>query len=253
MRVAILGCGPAGLLAAHAAHIEGAAVSIFSKKQPSFIYGAQYLHRPIPLLTKVRPDGKLLLTRLGTREGYALKVYSNPMAFTSWETMMPGMHDIWSMQDTYEKLWDWYEPKISDVDLSDVDVMRQLIPKWDLVVSSVPAKVLCRNPAHKFESQTVWITQAKAEDGPNTQHRITYNGDTGQPWYRWSCIFGHESYEFGEQPHPSSGAVRISKPLDTDCNCGAGILRVGRYGAWKKFLLAHHAFETVRDHVRGRS
>lgn len=50
MNIAILGCGPSGLVAAHAAmQINiNKRVSVFSRNLRSPIYGAQYLHQPIP-------------------------------------------------------------------------------------------------------------------------------------------------------------------------------------------------------------
>src|SRR5678809_864059 len=48
VRVLILGCGPSGLIAAHAAYNRGADFIVVSKARKSFMNGAQYLHAPIP-------------------------------------------------------------------------------------------------------------------------------------------------------------------------------------------------------------
>ena len=48
MIVAILGCGPTGLVAAHACAMKHIPFVIFSKKRKSFLFGSQYLHEPIP-------------------------------------------------------------------------------------------------------------------------------------------------------------------------------------------------------------
>ncbi|HEY7420289.1 MAG TPA: hypothetical protein VH593_34240, partial [Ktedonobacteraceae bacterium] len=84
IRAVVLGCGPAGLLAAHACSLNGADVRIFSLKRPSYISGAQYLHQAIPGLSGA-PDGDIMITKVGTREGYAKKVYGNANKATSWE------------------------------------------------------------------------------------------------------------------------------------------------------------------------
>jgi len=57
MRIAVLGCGPAGLMSAHAAMVateSEADLAIFSTKRKSPLYGAQYLHQPIPFVSADR-------------------------------------------------------------------------------------------------------------------------------------------------------------------------------------------------------
>ena len=57
MNVAVLGCGPAGLIAAWAAEQAGADVQIYSKKVQSIIPGSQYLHGPIPGVSSPYAEG----------------------------------------------------------------------------------------------------------------------------------------------------------------------------------------------------
>ena len=78
MRVAVLGSGPAGLLAAHACVQQGVEPKIYSLKEKSLMFGAMYLHEPIPDLNDPdRPDHDIMIVKEGTREGYAKNVYGD--------------------------------------------------------------------------------------------------------------------------------------------------------------------------------
>src|SRR4051794_36471109 len=114
MDVAVLGCGPAGLLSAHAAILGGCDVLVYSIKQKSPMNGAQYLHSPIPELTSQDPDAIIRYAKVGTRAGYATKVYGHPEAPCSWDKFEEGPRPAWSLSDSYEELWSRYGDLIID-------------------------------------------------------------------------------------------------------------------------------------------
>ena len=57
MYVIVIGCGPAGLAAVHAAHTLGAKVRIMAPKQKTPQLGPITLHRAIPEINTGPPDG----------------------------------------------------------------------------------------------------------------------------------------------------------------------------------------------------
>jgi hypothetical protein len=242
MNVAVLGCGPAGLMAAHAVALNGCNPVILSKKQPSVIGGAQYLHEPIPKITGKEPDGRVNFIHYGTETGYAQKVYGNPCAPTSWTTYPVGYHSIWNLRKAYEKLWSKYESKIYDFTLTP-DSVEDIQEEYDLVFSTVPLVSLCQNPSHGFENQEVWIIYGQTVLGGG-EDRIIYDGSTDFPWYRWSYLFGWSGIEYPNMVH---GGLRLRKPLGTTCNCHPGTTRLGRYGTWNKGALTHHAYKGAID------
>ena len=73
-KVVVLGCGPAGLIAAHAAAMQGADIRIMSKPRKSFMNGAQYLHKHING-TPYSDPFQVSYEMLGSPEQYRLKVY----------------------------------------------------------------------------------------------------------------------------------------------------------------------------------
>lgn len=241
MRVAILGCGPAGLFAAHAAVYMGHEPFIYSVKQKSSIPGAVYLHHQIPEVTGKDPDGVVTFRREGTRDGYAVKVYGNAAAPVSWDTFPSGRYSAWSMMAAYDQLWDLYGSSVIDGRL-DADLLDGLEQSYPLVISSIPARALCENTYHFFNGQQVWITNEPVEGCRDNE--IIYNGYEPVPWYRTSRIFGYGATEY---PSAVTGAFTGAKPTGTNCDCHPGIKRVGRFGQWRKGVLVHHAYQQAAE------
>lgn len=241
MKVAILGCGPAGLMAAHAVHGLGHEPVIFSKKSQSAIGGAQYLHKPLPAVTSNTPDGKVNFVKYGHEKGYAKKVYGDPYVPTSWHDYDEGYHDIWNLRKAYERLWKKYDKNIHDIKL-DADTVKDIQQEYGTVLSTVPLVAICGNPTHTFDCQDVWIIYGKAVEGG--EDRIIYDGTGDFPWYRWSYIFGWKGIEYSQMV---PGGMHLRKPLRNTCNCHRDVLRLGRYGCWTKGVLTHHAYEGAID------
>ena len=245
MRVCILGCGPAGLLASYAIAQYGGKVSIVSRKVKSKIPGAVFLHEQIPFLTTL-PDGKVMFIKHGTKEGYAGKVYGNQDADCSWDLFPEGERPAWSMFSLYDRLWEWYEDRIDDhvVTHDDIEPLTQM---YDLVISTIPASNLCRNPKHEFKSQEIYVLNKSVDT--SIENVIIYNGNPKDAWYRTSNLFGSEATESAHKFTDSfifklgASMSRGYKPISTDCNCNPRIRRIGRYGRWEKGILVHHAYK----------
>lgn len=240
--VAILGCGPAGLLAAYACEQLGLNVSIISKAQRSVISGAQYLHDPIPGLTPERPDGQLNYIKDGSARGYANKVYGNPDHPCSWDKFPEGLLPAWSMLDVYSQLWARYHARIWDQSIGG-DSLDEIAAEWPMVISSIPLRHICKNPEHVFNGARVWIAPYAALDLPD--NTIHYDGTLAQSWYRCSRIFGEEGTESSvEIPGAEWEGI---KPTGHTCDCHPEVVKVGRFGQWKKGVLIHHAYNDALE------
>ena len=249
MKVLILGCGPAGLMAAHAAAHYGANFVIYSKRRKSYMNGAQYLHAPIPDMS-VSPPFTIRYQLSGEVEGYRQKVYGDAKVEVSPESLV-GNHDAWDIRETYDNLWDKYNGAIMDEDLNP-EVLVYLMRGWlpDLVISTIPATVLCHNSQHKFEAETIWSSD-KAEPVLR-DNTVLCNGEPSFSWYRASKIQGHENTEwpFSSYPLEQGKLWRVTKPIRTTCNCFPDVHRMGRYGKWTKGVLSHQAWEESRNLMR---
>lgn len=252
MKVAVIGCGPAGLLAAAAAEESGHKVSIYSLKRKSRIGGAQYLHNPIDGITPKEPESYIKVVKIGSKEGYAHKVYGDKGQAVSWD-LYDDQQEVpaWDIIKAYDLLWDRYEPIIKDRPVSE-ELLFGMLGYADVVINAAPLKALC-NRWHTFKQQYIFVRPV----GMNLvsyESFILYNGDKLWPWYRSSRVFGREMTEWSVNAEPSQlpdGAFAVKKPVHTNCDCWPEIVKVGRYGKWKKSDLASNAFEDARAFFNG--
>lgn len=259
MNVAILGCGPSGLLAALAAEQVGAKkIRIISSKVKSEIPGAVFLHKAIEGATDLAPQGEVNFAKIGNRGGYAHKVYGDSNAVCSWDEFPEGVRPAWSMAHAYHRLWMRYEDKIIDHYVED-EVVGLILGLYDMVISTIPAQAICCDPDHRFEKAAIWT---RPKEQPQVQdNEIIYNGRIEDPWYRSSLLFGRGSteraavkgYDGSESSWRRAGWVKGFKPTKTDCDCWQDLplWRVGRFGLWQKGVLAHHAYDQALNVMRG--
>ncbi len=249
MNIAILGCGPSGLLAMHAAVRAGYNPTIFSKKEKSPHGGAQYLHAPIPGISPHDPDIMVRYVKLGTAAGYAEKVYGDPAVTTNFEYFEERMAPAWSMNDVYDTCWRDYEGAIIDRVLSSADA-AQMTSAFEVVISTVPLDKLCIYPdEHTFERQEIVLDNRRKIGAENV---IVYNGQPTERWYRTSSI-GEEhwtEYAAKDAPHNPdliTGMHKGFKVVGTDCTCHQGMHRMGRFGKWTRGELAHHTYRDAEQ------
>lgn len=255
MRTLILGCGPAGLLAAHAVRQSTGEMPTIMSKPPvrkSEMYGAQYLHKPIPALKNGAGSMPVTIdyTLWGDVEAYRTKVYGDtPVDSVSPEDYTEP-HDAWDIRLAYNELWqefwDHIEPR--DLKAATSGQLADLFNGYDLVVSSIPKPMICK-AGHQFASESIWAIGDAPERGVKCPVRVAHNtvvcnGDPEPAWYRASNVFGYCTVEYpgGSQP-PYPGAASVEKPLRNNCDCWPNVLHVGRYGKWEKGVLSHHAYE----------
>lgn len=229
-------------------------VRILSKPRKSFMKGAQYLHEPIPGMgdqEKFDVDYRLIG---GTTQDYAQKVYGagRVVAGETSAALLEGIHPAWDIRAAYDALWDAYGSFVVPWEASTAGI-AEIVGTWgaDLIVSSIPAHLLCATPdQHSFPNQLIWSTDEafhvpQRDYGENV---VVCNAGTPPMWYRSAMIHGWGTTEWPNHAKPPLNSSRlwsVPKPIMTDCNCFPQILRVGRYGTWTKGVLSHHAYEDV--------
>jgi len=269
MKIAVLGSGPAGLMSAAAAlsasgDSTGGDLTIFSINGKSKLYGAQYLHAPIPSYTDERRSGWRVVTytMVGHPEDYRLKVYGPMWDGSVSPEDLEETHHAWDIRQTYDALWDDFKDHIVSVRIDPAGLAAlvsglTVYGDFDLIINTIPRPMLCPK-GHQFRSTSIWaageapdlgIDLARFSCPPET---VICNGDPTPSWYRVSNIFGHKTVEWPENTKPPiPSAASVTKPLDTNCDCHEGkVLHVGRYGKWQKGVLTHHAYQEVLEHVK---
>jgi hypothetical protein len=254
--VAILGAGPSGLMAALAIEQSGHKPYILSHKEPSQMSGAMYLHQAIPELTSSEPDDYIQISKMGTAEGYAKKVYHDPNHPVSFTRFKEGIFPMWYLGDAYMDLWRRFEHRIHDYNI-DTDKLPAVFHNFSLVINTIPLNQLCMNHEHTFDYARVWI-QTGYYEGSEVANIMIYNGLLESSWYRFSRINRVVSYEFGREVSNSQSGL---KPTRNTCTCWSDIRNlffIGRYGRWEKNYLSHHAYLDAQniialfDSVHGR-
>ena len=266
MRIAILGCGPSGLVAAHAAMQLKLkkTVCVFSRAERSAIYGAQYLHQPIPgvfAAHDVEPE-IIRYQMSGTPESYLRKVYGDAWDGTISDDLRDQAHVAWDLRSTYDELWMRYQELICEYEIprnlgpSGVTAcINPLLDNFDIVINTIPRPVLCVSRIHKFISTEIWaLGEHPATEFPIecTENVIAYNGDSNPSWYRSSRIHGYSTVEWpGHIARPPiPGVVKVKKPLRHNCDCWAGrIVHLGRMGRWQNGTLVHHVYADMYEQL----
>lgn len=260
MKILILGCGPAGLIAAHAVASRGHTPHIYSKPRKSFMNGAQYLHAPIPDASQGEPF-LISYEMSGSIKGYRDKVYGKGAAVEVSPESLVGRHLAWDIREAYDWLWDKYGPTVRDWNADGFRAIARLEQQVepDLTISTIPAKLLCYRD-HEFRSAKVWSSDYSAIE--LTDNTVLCQGEPGFSWYRASRIQGHENTEWPHDAPPAGHGGSegpklwlVEKPTFTTCRCFPWIERMGRYGRWQKGVLSHEAWgETMKliDDLEGR-
>lgn len=258
-RVAILGCGPAGLFAAHAFAELGWTISIFSKKRRSEMFGAQYLHMPIPGLS-LAPPQTVTYKIMGTEQQYADKVYGGKLSARQVSpAYLNGEQRAWDIREAYYRGWEYYASLITSMAI-DSSSIHSLMQSFDMVVSSIPAREICGDMTgkHEFYSEDVWAVGDAPERGifcpiSVPPWEVHCNGEENPRWYRASNVFGYKTCEWpGEKAPPVQDIAKVIKPISSSCDCwgGKNLLRVGRYGTWRKGVLSHEAYYEIKKGLK---
>jgi hypothetical protein len=271
-RAAVLGCGPAGLFATHALIEKGWGVTIYSKRRKSEMFGAQYLHAPIPGLSDGEP--RLVNYQLnGTVQEYREKVYGVNPVWTSVEAL-GHEHAAWDIREAYDNAWSRYAPLICDQEvtpqflglsviqtrqpISEMEPISLDLRQFDVVVNSIPLDSLCyQRDAHQFHSASVWAMGDAPERGISAPvflapFTVQCDGTRDRGWYRAANVYGYKTVEWpGSSRPPLPGVAQVIKPIDTTCDCYHNMpyrfVRVGRYGRWMKGVLSHQAYEQMGE------
>lgn len=286
MKVAILGCGPTGLLAAHACWMSGVDFDIFSKKRKSFLFGSQYLHTPIPRIVEEYEGEDIEYVNIGTPEEYRRKAHGDRWDGVIEDGAFETSHRGWDIRQAYERLWRRYANKITQYEIKppvpthegyELLFSREDLPplnpnysrtvedlrlfEYDLVISSVPRKIWAIT-GEEFTFSMAWVAGDAPEHGKFVpfdlprDNQILLDGTDEVEYTRLSKVFGYTSVEWPYKAlcKPYEGASQLIRPLayvpGPYENMANQFLHVGRYGQWEKGVVASDAFETVLEAVQ---
>ena len=257
MKVIVIGCGPAGLAAAHAAVGLGASVEIVAPRIMTPQEGPLLLQRPIPGINTDHPDGTIHQIVIGgSILEYRYKLYGDINIGINGDMLKPHYH-AWKHPETYRKLWDLYYGYITDYKLTARE-MRHVHQDADLVISTASRMNMCTVGHHFLYKEVAVTPESSYPDQPN--NTIIFNAAEDPLWVRSSRVFGVPVTEWPAEPSrgmPGNARI-IRKPIGTDCDCYPHILWTGRFGAWRNETWVDTAYwdtynaivSTTSDHIR---
>lgn len=259
--VAVLGAGPAGLLAAYAAREQGYEPIILSRpgdtpERPvamSELHGCQYLHAPVPLPALAGTSVMVGYHLRGDANEYRHKVYGGSWQGNVSTDDLEETHQAWDLRAVYAYLWADLAAYMRPMNLNRAVMANILSEDWHRVFVTVPAPALCAAD-HGFHYQQVWaMGQRTGSTGFPFQcpeNTIICDGTREVGWYRMANVFGHTTVEWSrDRKPPISGVAQVKKPLHTDCDCWTQdhrVRRLGRFGRWEKGVLVHQAYYAVK-------
>lgn len=250
MKAVVIGAGPAGLAAAHAAVGLGAGVEIIAPKQKTPQNGPLILQRPIPGITRDHPDGYIRQIVIGgSILDYRYKLYQDVNINISGNVLQDGYH-AWKLNEAYDEMWDRYSDLIDDRSVQANELQR-LHFRYDLVVSTAPLDRMCTmKDYHNFRYKGVLITKGVSFPG-QPENTIIFNADPGVPWVRSSLIFGQGTTEWPltEADNIGPDRIRIQKPISSTCNCFPRVLLTGRFGKFRNETWVDTAYYDVREAI----
>jgi hypothetical protein len=251
VKIAVIGCGPAGLAAAHAAHGLGAGVVIYSPGEKSPQRGPLVLQRPIPAISTDHPDGYIKqLVIGGSILDYRYKLYGDINISIQGNILQEGYH-CWKFIETYDRLWDLYmTPGLGRaaqvLTMINSEEISHMVHEFSLVINTAPLSGLCYQ-GHTFRSKVVEITMERSY--PNQPEDTTiFNAGNYYPWVRSAWLLGNECTEWLPGTVPDGlESITIRKPIGHNCDCYPDMLLTGRFGAWRNETWVDTAYYDTRD------
>jgi hypothetical protein len=245
--------------------MAGIDFAIFTRGERSTLYGAQFLGSDVPKL--ILRSQELQVSLQGTESEYRTKVYGPTYDGPVSPGAYVGKQTVYDIRQAYRDLWNHHERSINEMEFNANNFAGMIQSMKDVgfsfVFSSIPANSVCGNDKHEFKSTKIYAIGDAPDAGINCPVRVpdrsvVYCGNGNASWYRAASVFGHCTTEWPSlnslgaprRPPPVFGAVPVFKPLSTNCNCHSDVVRIGRYGEWKKGVLAHHAFDKVTQKLK---
>lgn len=263
MRVMILGAGPSGMMAAHAALQLGCEVKILDQdpQRTRTNAGVFMLHdscdlalRPIEVRQEVlglyqssrqHDSGERRSQRAA--ELYQDKVYGQMEVSGVSVLDAIGTHvlEMYSTREAMKHLWTMYGHLVEKrfIARADLTIMRDAGYK---VISTIPAPSLFTQGVYR--SAVNWVT-SWGTDGDEAF--MYYHVSPEVAWHRYSTFDGMVKVEYGSKHRPLDMlAHKVLKVTSVEGRIepeGSGdwLLLAGRYGSWDKGALLHTTYERV--------
>jgi hypothetical protein len=255
-KLAVIGSGPAGMFAGWAGIWSGWHVTFHTPawvKAKSSSAGVFFLHHDLGLpLRSAKVDVRYFG---GEPEDYRRKIYGEADVVSSLEKIWDDDDETyWDGAQAIDMVWDIMETArqsgaVEVVDhAANADFVKLAKFTYDAVVNTAPLNALLDIA---LPYRDAWVHVGAA---PPDESYMLYNAHPGMPWYRAAAAFGRFTLEYNEKPPEPRTVFPVRKVMPITPAQRAeieaefeGVLLTGRFGAWDKSKLSHHAFNDTAD------
>lgn len=241
MKIAILGAGMTGLLAAKALKDKKVKFTIYDK-DPTKLNdkGLHYLHDNCGLPLKPQTVYNYII---GCEKGKPpYQQYSQKLGTPLNNSLvsLPKSNIIYNFQEAHQILLDMMKNNIVELCFKPA-MMGYFLEHFDYIISTIPLPIIY--PQAKCEYVEVQVTKERPNNLPKLfgTNQVIYNVDLDINWYRYSKVFGVEWTEVKR-----NGEFTIKKVINTDFTPpDERVVLLGRWGSWNRKFLAHHAYYKI--------
>ena len=257
--ICILGAGPSGMMAAHAAVNNGYDIHILDKdpdktRRNSGVY---YLHSQCDLalsstILHQRVIGDKDMPQEEVLEAYRKKVYGDLDVGSSsiLEARYNPDIEVYNSSEAIEHLWQMYGHTIQKYTIGSMFHLKVFREDYVGVVSTIPAEILF--PESNLYSIPAYVHPSTS---PMQESFIYYNVSKTIPWYRCSAVFGSFVAEYSSEVDKKEEYKTVVKVIGKDKPLPVHdwLISTGRYGAWDKSFLTDTVYRHVTGELRERN
>ena len=240
MKVAIVGGGLIGRLAAWATMVSGHTPYIFDRVPEAIIpRGFVYLHDNCGLPLTPQPIYVYNTGGEGVegQKAYAEKVYGDsevPNSFGRFEGQTSG----YDPAEALNILNGLQHGMVIDSNFKDMNEIVKLRETYERVIFTIPIKIFVPGV---WNSRRGSVGVYKLNEGEVLKNFCVYSADPNIDWYRSGSMFGYAFREFAKV----IPGHRIIEKVETEGSNKAPVLErilfTGRFGSWTK-QLSHESF-----------
>lgn len=255
MKIAILGGGMSGLVAAQSLYnLNINNIDIFDKcvENVSQQKGLHYLHGNCGLPLEPHVVKNIVFkphTIIPDYVRYSKKVWGNTSVLNNSVKDLQREVVVYDFKQGYNMLMNKFQKYIHKIDITR-DFVRECQCEYDYIISTIPMQIIFPNAV--CESETVYVSEGLPVGVELQDCTVAYNLFMDVPWYRASKVFGQCYTEYVGN-HPNTVPIKKIKTQTSikteEVFVKNKILLTGRFAEWNRKRLVHEIYSIVKEGV----